>query len=158
MNDNIVQQIVDGEWLVTMRWDESNSRSPSYMTVEPLDPENIPHLGLSSTVVRFIDFTAAVAEFRRRHDSESETQTSVGALKELRRAGVTDLYLAGLSDVYIGLARSTPKPVQALAGVLGVGEATVKGQLWRASRIGLLERSPGRVGGTLTDKAKELLK
>jgi hypothetical protein len=49
------------------------------------------------------------------------------------------------------------KPLDHLAELTGKSPAAIKNHLWQATRKGLLERSPGRVGGKLTTEATKVL-
>jgi hypothetical protein len=53
--------------------------------------------------------------------------------------------------------RGQDKPLEHLAEVTGKSAAAIKNHLWQATRKGLLERSPGRVGGHLTREATKIL-
>ena len=60
--------------------------------------------------------------------------------------------------MYVGAVnQGQGKPLDYLAEVTGKSPAAVKNHLWQASRKGLLERSPGRVGGKITAEATKVL-
>ena len=64
-----------------------------------------------------------------------------------------------LAARYVELTnRGEPHPVMALGLIIVRNPSTVRGHLWQARRRGLLEGSAGRVGGTLTPKARALLR
>jgi hypothetical protein len=157
MVNNTVTQVVDGIWAVTMEWSDVAAGGPSRLVIEPVAGATAPPAGLSSTVLREVDFRASVAEFRRSNGVQGPEADSLVRLRKLRAAGISQQYLAALASVYLKQAASTPKAAKSLAEELGMPLATLRGHLWKARREGLLDGSPGRVGGTLTDKAKDLL-
>ncbi len=83
----------------------------------------------------------------------------VSALADHAGGSITPEYLALLSRVYVGAVnRGQDKPLDYLAEVTGNSLAAVKNHLWQATRKGLLERSPGRAGGRVTEKGGDILK
>jgi hypothetical protein len=71
---------------------------------------------------------------------------------------ITPEYLALLSRPYVGAVnQGQDKPLEHLAEVTGKSAAAIKNHRWRATRKGLLEPSAGRVGGHVTDKARQAL-
>lgn len=159
MANNIVKQIIDGTWSITMEWADGISYGgPARIVIEAIDPQTAPLTGLSSTVLRDVDFKSAVSEFRANNNVQDVSANQIETLKELRLAGVTPRYLAKLSEVYLEQATSKSHPVMALSDLLGISFHTLRTQLHRAGKEGYLDRRPGHVGGALTDKAKELLK
>lgn len=161
----VVQDL--GDWVVKMEWPEGvESGGPGVLVIEPADPDNYPAGGISSTVLRGIDFRAALETLRRqlaaserwevageRHESDRAER-----LKDALAQGVTDDYLALLSAAYVSAVnRGQGKPLDYLAEAVGKTASTVKGHLWQARKKDLLQGSAGRAGGQLTPKAKGLL-
>lgn len=63
---------LDG-WIVTMTWDDNDTvLGPSHMEIHPSDPGNPPAGGLSSTVLRGIDFRAAKAAVQRQGTASAD--------------------------------------------------------------------------------------
>lgn len=76
------------------------------------------------------------------------------------RGGRGERWYAELAGAYLALlAEGDTTPIRTLAARGHVSESTIRNQLARArGELGLLTRSPkGKAGGTLTDKAKEIL-
>lgn len=70
----------------------------------------------------------------------------------------TDLELARLAADYLRLCRETRAPVQALAEQWGLNPGHARQLLFRAGDRFLLEgRVPGKAGGSLGERAKDLL-
>ncbi|MFE0138610.1 hypothetical protein ACFWY6_44805 [Streptomyces sp. NPDC059037] len=160
----IVEQDL-GPWVVEMEWPEGQTQGgPGVLVVRPADPESYPPGGISSTVLRDIDFRDALRTLRRqvqfsdRWESRQPEYTSKD-LRESLAAGVSDKYLSQLASVYITVVeRGQSGPLVHLAEMIGKSASTIKGHLWQARKRGLMEGSPGRAGGLLTEKAKEALK
>ncbi|MFD9905818.1 hypothetical protein [Streptomyces sp. NPDC059063] len=161
----VAQEI--GPWVVEMQWPEGVTQGgPAVLVVRPRDRESPPLGGISSTVLREIDFKEA-AERLRAKVATSEMRTQVreeyeaGRTERLRKAlaqGVTDEYLAMLASAYVNYLSSGGKgPLAHLAERVGKSESTVKGHLWQARKRGLLIGAPGRAGGLLTLKATTIL-
>lgn len=159
-----------GGWVVEMSWAQDEIQGgPSMLVIRPKDPNNVPAGGLSSTVLREVDFRAAAAELRELMSADADFMKSVrewqqdGAspidyVREALSEGVTDAYLALLAAEYVGrVDAGQQKPVDQLAEELGRSLGTVKGHLWQARTRGLLEGgSAGRKGGQLSDAAQKL--
>ncbi|WP_232070365.1 hypothetical protein [Mycobacterium noviomagense] len=153
-----------GEWTAEMTWYDDDRRGPSQVVIRPTDPDKRPAGGLSSTVLREVDFAAAVDAVRKieQHpDLEMviDFATVGGELRELSARGLTDEYLVWLSFVYCAASQEKPDsgPVEYLAEITGKSPAAIKSHLWHASRNGFLIRTPGRRGGQITDKARAAL-
>lgn len=72
---------------------------------------------------------------------------------------VSDEYLARLAAAYAELAPARRDVSTALASALDKPLPTVKGHIMRARQQGFLTKAdPGKEGGQITDKTKELLK
>lgn len=160
------------EWRAQMQWPKGKTQGgPAVLLVHPAGPESadtVPDGGISHTILREIDFRSALDALRRALDSADKWQQSreeseqrvIDLLKQHAAIpSVTDDYLALLSRVYVGAVnRGQSKPLEHLAEETGKSPAAIKNHLWQATRKGLLERSPGRAGGSVTQKAAGLLK
>ncbi|WP_255245957.1 hypothetical protein [Mycobacterium persicum] len=156
------------EWVAEMQWPEGETQGgPAVLVIYPSDPERCPPGGLSQTVLRDVDFKYALDKLRssfanskrwERARQRSEEKLT-GLLAEHAAGGaITSEYLALLSRVYVGAVKQgQEKPLDYLAEVTGKSPAAIKNHLWQATRKGLLERSPGRVGGKLTAEATKVL-
>lgn len=156
--ENVVTVEIGG-FTVTMEWPENSPQGgPQRLTVEPVDSDNPPVGGISSTTLRKIDFRAAVESIR-----EAGGATHKPNPKRLRAAlaeGVTDKYLALLSAEYIHAVESGQKqPTKYLGDLLGKSAATVRGHLWQAKdeTRAIMTGRPGHAGGQLTEKGRALL-
>ncbi|WP_245721472.1 hypothetical protein [Nocardia crassostreae] len=164
--DRIVTQDL-GDWVVRMEWPVGVEHGgPGALLISPADPETYPVGGLSSTVLRDIDFRAALETLRRqlegsRRWSKGRERYEADRAERLKTAlaqGVTDEYLALLASAYVSAAnRGQAKPLEYLAEMVGKTPSTVKGHLWQARKKELLSGSAGRAGGQLTDKATKIL-
>ena len=165
MSTKIVQNL--GDWVVTMEWPEGVEHGgPSRLLIEPLDLKTPPFGGLSSTVLRQINFQlaadglraeAVIPQRRGKAQENYEKRRSERLRDELSR-GVTDEYLALLSSAYVSAVnRGQAKPNEYLAEMIGKTTSTVRGHLWQARKHGYLTGSAGRVGGQLTSKATKIL-
>lgn len=162
----IIEQRI-GEWLVTMEWpDGTDSGGPSRMVIEPVD--KVPVGGLSSTVLRQINFRDARESLRASRESAANPAAELEAMREFERdalrsalgkGAASDDYLALLSSVYLNrVGAGQDKPVDRIAEELGRSLATVKGHLWQARKRGLLlGGSAGRKGGELSPEAENLV-
>lgn len=161
----VVQDL--GEWVVRMEWPEGvQSGGPGVLVIEPADPDSYPVGGLSSTVLRQVDFRGAADRLRaqlatrkrRSKAHERYEQDRSERLREALRHGVTEEYLALLASAYVSAVnRGQTKPLEHLADMTGKTASTIKGHLWQARKKGLLTGSAGRKGGQLTDKATKVL-
>lgn len=156
------------EWVAAMQWPEGETRGgPAVLVIYPSDPDACPPGGLSQTTLRDVDFKYALdrlrarlsnsKRFERMRQSTAEMLTSL--LDEHAASGsITQEYLVLLSRVYVDAVKNgQAKPLDYLANLTGKSPAAVKNHLWQATRKGLLERSPGRAGGHLTDKGRAVL-
>ncbi|MGD1281337.1 hypothetical protein ACKUUI_05960 [Mycobacterium seoulense] len=160
-----VRQPIGDEWVVVMEWpDGVEDGGPGKLTIEPVG--DMPVGGLSSTVLRLIDFREATADLRRqvaasRRRGRSHAAYEKSQVERLRAAlaeGVTDEYLSLLSSAYVrAVKRGQAKVNDHLAEMVGKPVSTVRGHLWQARNDGFLTRSPGRKGGQLTPKAIKVL-
>jgi hypothetical protein len=164
----IPQQI--GDWEVEMTWEEGQTQGgPSMLVIRPKDPERPPVGGLSSTVLRKINFRAGAELLHALVDTKSgfvewvrheqgKAKKPIDLVREALSEGITDHYLALLSIEYVGRVNAgQAKPVDRLAQELGRSLGTVKGHLWQARERGLLEGgSAGRKGGEISETALQL--
>jgi hypothetical protein len=162
-------QDLDG-WVAEMTWSEGETQGgPSMLVVQPSDPEKVPAGGLSSTVIRQIDFRAGAAKLRELANLEVNFFDSIrkqqakgpkpmDMVRDALAEGITDDYLSLLTLEYVGrVTTGVEKPVDKLAAELGKSLGTVKSHLWQARKRGLLAGgSAGRKGGQPTDRAVEL--
>lgn len=155
-------QYVEG-WTVWMRWEDNTVQGgPSEMVISWRDPDRSrPVGGISSTVLRGINIRAAMKAAREDDFSELERNTwdRLGRLlaSELE-AGVTDHYLAVLSDLYVYLtAQGDRKPADKLSEAAGRSRAVIKNHLVQARKRGILTGNVGMVGGKLTEEGQRLL-
>lgn len=158
----------DMEWVAEMQWPEGEtSGGPAVLVIYPSDPDTCPPGGLSQTVLRDVDFKDALDRVRASLSNSKRFENMrkrshdklVGLLIANAEAGaITQEYLALLSRVYVGVVNNgQDKPLEYLATTTGKSPAAIKNHLWQATRKGLLERSPGRAGGHLTDKGRQVL-
>jgi hypothetical protein len=158
-----------GAWVVEMTWAEDEIQGgPSMLVIRPADAEKVPLGGLSSTILRQVDFREGAEKLRA-------VMAVAGLLSELRgepgkgpapietvrdalEQGVSDDYLALLAVEYVGRVNAgQEKPVDHMAEELGRSLATIKGHLWQARKRGLLTGgSPGRKGGETSEEARQL--
>jgi hypothetical protein len=158
---------VGADWVVEMQWLKGETQGgPAALVIRPSDPECYPAGGLSSTVLREIDFRYAAERLRKQlafHDRWNKADKNYEAkrMDRVRAAlaeGITEQYLALLASVYVHRVNiGQDKPVQQLADELGKSLTTVKGHLWQARKRGLLTGSSGRKGGQLTPEATKIL-
>jgi hypothetical protein len=155
------------EWVAEMQWPEGQtSGGPAVLVIHPSDPDNYPPGGLSQTVLRDVDFKYALDRLRAQLASSKRWDRArrqgqekvVTALIDHAGGSITPEYLALLSRVYVGAVnQGQAKPLDYLAEVTGNSPAAIKNHLWQARRKALLERSPGRAGGRVTEKAARIL-
>jgi hypothetical protein len=160
-----------GGWTVEMTWREGDYQGgPAGMWIRPTDTDSPPQGGLSSTVLRQIDFRKAkdnlVKDLEARphgwrgtpDQQRARDAERVERIRYQLAKGISPEYLALLASNYILRVNSgQPKPVESLADDLGKPLQTIRGHLWRARKDGLLSGSAGRKGGDLTVKAMTIL-
>lgn len=161
MQESFKQRI--GEWSVLMEWsDGAESGGPVRLVIEPADPNSPPHGGLSSTVLREVDFQEAAAKlgsfFQMAREQNRQTDEMTG--RRLRKAldsGISNEYLVQLCVAYSQVVkRGRDHPTEYLAELIGKSASTIKGHLWQAKRKGLFVGSAGRVGGDLTPEGERI--
>jgi hypothetical protein len=169
MRGATVMQKIGDDWVVVMEWpDGVENGGPARLVIEPID--KMPVGGLSSTVLRRIDFRRAVDNFReqvRRSDTYHISEKALDELKvferdQLRSAmtdGVTEHYLALLAWHYVRAAeRGQANINDYLADLVGKPVGTVRGHLIRARHDGLLSGRHGKKGGELSNDALKVVK
>lgn len=165
-SENCIVQSVGDDWIAIMEWPEgAEDGGPSRLTMKPL--RKMPVGGLSSTVLRQVDFKAAIELFRdqrvasRQHGKVNPEDLRAFERSRLRAAlseGVTDQYLAMLSFEYVrAVDRGQANINDYLAELVGRPVGTVRGHLIRARRDGLLSGTHGRKGGELSPQADDLV-
>lgn len=152
-----------GGWSVLMEWpDGAESGGPVRLVIEPADPNSPPVGGLSSTVLRAVDFHEATSKlagfFQMARDQNRQSDEAMGLrLRSALTDGVTPEYLVQLCVDYVGLVeRGRDRPTEYLAELIGKSTSTVKGHLWQAKNKGLFIGSAGRVGGELTSEGQRI--
>ena len=160
-----------GEWTVQMQWPNRVTQGgPAVLIIHPSDADSdneSPAGGITQTLLREVDFKDALdalregigSSERRRQTSDDNQRRVTELLKEHAALGViTDVYMALLARAYVGAVnQGQAKPLEYLATLTDKSEAAIKNHLWRATRKGFLERTPGRAGGRVTDKAASTL-
>lgn len=157
-----VTQVV-GPYVVELRYPRGvDAENPWEITVSPsphLKPEDLRG-GITGSLLRRIDFTAA-AEERRKIEGEVIDLPEVDeqeARERLQSLRMGEEYLAWLAFYYVALVSAGERSVTAKLGKLtGRSASTMPDHLKRARRAGMLTTVPGRAGGRLTDKAIEIL-
>jgi hypothetical protein len=158
-----------GGWTVEMYWREYEIQGgPLKVVVRPTDEKNVPLGGISSTVLREIDFRTGAAKAREQVAAEDldyaqtakkPLQVAMPVLKGiLDTDGLTDVYLVLLAGEYVARwVRGEAKPVDRIADGLGKSLGTVKNHLWQARKRGLLKGgSAGRKGGFVPHDAEQI--
>ncbi|MEU9807021.1 hypothetical protein [Mycobacterium sp. NPDC050853] len=166
-DERVIFQDLGLDWVAEMQWlGGDESQGPAALLIRPADPDSIPPGGLSSTVLRQVNFREASADLQRQRaadkrykDGEDRYQAErIQRIRDQLSKGVSPEYLALLASLYIyRVKQGQPKPVEGIAEDLGRGLQTIRGHLWQARTQGLLEGSAGRKGGRLTPTAKKIL-
>lgn len=158
-----------GPWVVKTSWPSSEDQlGPVQIELSP-SPEATEGdllVGLSSTVLRKIDFRQARDEWRQIQDETrqkklmpmQETWRTERLRQLLEVDGVREPYLAQLAETYIGMVMFGDTAVSdTLAEMTGRSRDTVRQHLHRARKAGMLTSVAGKAGGEITDKAVEVL-
>lgn len=157
-----------GPWDVEVHWPVNpNQLGPTCIKITPAPDATEAELlsGISSTVLRQINFRQLRMDWemvREVHEGTTQERTKIELGERLRRAleneGVSEVYLAQLAEAYVFLVQSGERSTAAqLAEMTGRSPDTVKQHLHRVRKAGLLSSIPGKAGGTLTNRARELL-
>ncbi|MFJ6790446.1 hypothetical protein [Streptomyces angustmyceticus] len=155
-----------GPWRVLMRWaaDADPASGPTWVLVTPhpdADPASTQG-GVSSTVLRQVDFKNAADQFRAARPTETRHEVAQDAEAEALRwllasEGVSDAYLAFLAESYVrAVSRAVPNVTAHLAELTHKRPETIRGHLKEARKRDLLTTVPGKAGGQLTAKAREI--
>ncbi|MET8825095.1 hypothetical protein ABZX40_12425 [Streptomyces sp. NPDC004610] len=155
-----------GPWRVLLTWasDADPASGPTRVLITPhpdADPASIQG-GTSSTVLRQIDFKKAGDQFRAARPTDTlhevAQDTEAEALRWLLATeGVSDAYLAFLAESYVrAVARAAPNVTAHLAELTHKRPETIRGHLKEARKRDLLTTVPGKAGGKLTIKAREI--
>lgn len=156
------------EWVARLEWPEGETQGgPARIVIEPAKKGTYPAGGLSQTVLRELDFKAALDTLRRQHAGGKRGEKAKAAVRQQMNdlllahsqyREISDTYLALLSHTYVrAVSDGQDKPLDYLAELTGQTLAAIKNHLWQATRRDLLERSPGRAGGKTTAKARNLI-
>ncbi len=159
---------LDSEWVCEMQWPEGQTQGgPGVLVIRPAAEGTYPAGGISQTLLRDIDFKAALNTLRQQQaggkrwtQMRERNQAKMNALLVSYGSdgAITDEYLALLSRAYVAaVSMGQDKPLDYLAELTGKSFSAIQSHLWKATRKGLLERSPGRVGGKVTGKAANIL-
>ncbi|MEU9191864.1 hypothetical protein [Streptomyces hundungensis] len=170
-----------GAWVVRMWWpgSERPTGGPQRMEIHPAAHATAGEVtrGISTTVLRRLDLAGALAEARESQafdfvggdpseegrdgaDLQDWSELATAAANVLlAQEGASPRYLAVLSAAYSATAAAGySAPVPRLAEVVGRPVETIKSQLKKARREGLLTSLPGKTGGEISAKAQEILK
>ncbi|MHA3020426.1 hypothetical protein ACXPWS_09135 [Mycobacterium sp. BMJ-28] len=166
-----VMRPVGDDWVVVMTWPAGvEDGGPAELTIRPV--EGYPVGGLSSTVLRLIDFKDAIEQLRhqvrmdaRRNRAREREQQAVAEWRAKRLQSTLaggageDEYLVLLSSEYLrAVQRGQTKVNEFLAEMAGnLPVSTIRGHLWQARKRGHISASPGKKGGELSDDAKVIL-
>lgn len=156
-----------GPWRVLMRWDADAdpASGPTRVLITPhpdADPASTQG-GVSSTVLRQVDFRKAGDQFRAARPTGTEHEVTQEAEGEVLRwlltaEGISDAYLAFLAESYVrAVSRATPNVTAHLAELTNKRPETIRGHLKEARKRDLLTTVPGKAGGQLTRKAWEIV-
>lgn len=168
----IAQEI--GPWQAHMEWPaDMDQGGPWYMTIRPnpsASPEELAG-GLSSTVLRQVDFRQAADKWREvsavldteKAEAARQLANLAGDLSVILREniteGINDRYLAWLAFAYVTLVKRGEKSVTAnLAELVRRRPETIRAHLKLARSHGLLTTIRGRAGGHLTPEAEEIIR
>lgn len=151
-----------GPWSVVMTWSGEPVAGPDSVTLEPADDVTATDLagGLSSTVLRKVDFGSARREARDQWERGTDRRPDHGPRLRLllSQRNVGDGFLATLAQAYVeqvGLGDRAPTAY--LAEITGRSPATVRDYLKQARRRNLLTSVSHQAGGELTDQGRAAL-
>jgi len=155
-----------GPWHVLMHWaaDADPASGPTRVLITPhpnADPASTEG-GVASTVLRQIDFKKAGEQFRAARPAATEhdvAQESEGEVLRwlLTAEGISDAYLAFLAEAYVrAVAQAVPNVTAHLAELTNKRPETIRGHLKEARKRDLLTTVPGKAGGQLTSRGKEI--
>ncbi|MGI5139578.1 hypothetical protein [Streptomyces sp. CA-106110] len=157
-----------GAWVVEMVWPaDAVSGGPREMRIVPSEEATDAEVarGVSTTVLRNIDLSWATTQATSLNPNLPEKdrilahRRSVSKLYEWRDEGLSERYLAALAMEYVVLSENGIRgPLGEIAELLDKPRNTLKTHLAQARRKGLLETTPGKPGGTVTEKALEIVR
>lgn len=130
------------------------------LTVEPSGVNAPPGEQVTVAMLRAIrlrDLYREVWQALKNWASRASTDAASNLQGRPGRAGRSDRPYAELAARYLELCLESDRPVVDLAAERFQGASTVRNLLHEAGRRQLLERTQGRAGGRLTEKAKQLL-
>lgn len=161
-----------GPWQVHMEWPRATDQGgPRWITVRPRPDASEDELagGISSTILRQVDFTAAGTAWRQaaaRLDPDRAELIDLAnrsivlsqALRaEFERNGMSDEYMALLAVAYGEVVSAGERSVNAnLAALVGRRPETVRGHVKAARARGFLSSVKARAGGHASDEAREI--
>ncbi|MFE2972041.1 hypothetical protein ACFXKC_52495 [Streptomyces sp. NPDC059340] len=149
-----------------MRWaaNADPASGPTRVLITPhpdADPATTQG-GVSSTVLRQVDFKKAGDQFRAARPAVPEQQVTQEAEGDVLRwllgsEGISDAYLAFLAEAYVrAVSRGVPNITAHLAELTHKRPETIRSHLKKARKRDLLTTVPGRAGGQLTTRAREI--
>lgn len=146
-------------WLAEMTWPDGRVQGgPSELRLYPVDPDNPPVGGVSSSILRDLDFRAAAVKARGSMTAQTPELDLGPVLSLLETHGVTDEVLVSAAYLYVShVERGGTGTVSGLAEAFGRSEVTVRSWLTRARKKGFLTGAHGKLGGHLTPKALDIL-
>ncbi|WP_159232904.1 hypothetical protein [Mycolicibacterium vanbaalenii] len=157
-----------GDWYVVMEWPEGvDDGGPARLTIQPVG--DFPIGGLSSTVLRQIDFRAAAEELRKQaegdevrahqHDTMNKWHAERLRAALAEHGPASSEYLTLLASEYLrAVNRGQQKINEFLAAMAGKEASTIRGHLWQARKQEILSSSPGRKGGQLSAAAQDTMR
>ena len=148
-------------WVVCAHYGDPH---PEALVILPApDAPGLDHggQGITSAVLRKVPLSEITAEGRQLSTLWG-AELARRALRKLSDAGDRrrdDLYYALVADAYVSTtSRGDKRPVMTLALVTGSNVETMRSRIREARNRGLLTGESGKAGGSLTDKAREMLK
>ncbi|GLZ75967.1 hypothetical protein Afil01_07740 [Actinorhabdospora filicis] len=165
MNGEVNVKQAIGPWQAWLTWSQGADpgQGPASVSFRLREGETAPG-GLSSTVLRRVDFQRAGELFRKAQPkaegmTDKRRQRHAERLQWLLKEGVTDRYLALLAFEYQqAVARGNHAPTPELADMAGKRPETIRGHLKEARRRELLTTVKGKAGGARTAKTDEILR
>ncbi|WP_411140330.1 hypothetical protein [Streptomyces sp. x-80] len=168
-----------GAWGIRMWWPETPrpTGGPQHVEISPVGdaPKGDVARGISTTVLRRLDLALAIADAQAQYDMSNISQEHRAEMERhdtreamelnafaahafLEQVGVSPRYLAVLSAAYVAAVETgETAPAHYLAQAVERRPETIKDHLKKARRDGYLTSLPGKPGGELTDKTREIL-
>jgi 8-oxo-dGTP pyrophosphatase MutT (NUDIX family) len=167
LNDNLAlkrepEMVRAGAWRVYAP-DHNSQGYPMCLVIVP-DPEasdeEVYH-GITRGVLQKIPITEMRAQYLEEIRPRIADANALGDFAGAARTGSRrrgKRYYALLARAYVSITDAgDQRPLRTLSEVSGIGIDTVRTQVREARKRGMLTGIPGRPGGRLTDKARELL-